>query len=65
MQSHGASGRATYRLLDRGRTLRLATAGHLRYGLDRRPVAILLVTGMVPFAVQGTGAGIAVLFWFD
>ena len=55
---------ATYRLLGRGRTLRVATVLATCAMGSIVVLSFLLVTGVVPFAVQGTGAGIAVLFWF-
>jgi hypothetical protein len=55
---------ATYRLLGRGRTLRVTTVLATCAMGSIVVLSILLVSGVVPFAVQGAGAGIAVLFWF-
>jgi hypothetical protein len=55
---------ATYRLLGRDRTLRVATILASCAMGSIVILSILLVTKVIPFAAQGAGAGIALLFWF-
>jgi hypothetical protein len=55
---------ATYRLLGGDRTLKVATILATCAMGSIVILSTLLVTKVIPFAVQGAGAGTAVLFWF-